>query len=497
MNLYEKYNYYKYKYNNLKKNIGDKDIIHIGGTCNRFSQENPNTIVSKISGANTFNYIKLPFKKILLFGIIHGINNPCSPCDIENNCYSISEYITKISQTKCIDIFQELDIILDPERPHKILSELQSLSLEKPVFKEKEDKFKEQEDKFEYKKLCNDVILTIRQLIPGNDFITKKTYYITHPYFKDYIPQNNILDDIINYIINNDPPLHNIEEKFKTLNQMEISLFKKILNIPTEELKLRDINREIMKSGATHKNIRFHYFDLRTISFKDRPDKIILTPDSIFPYSIHERIKLYDMGDAGVIINQYEEKLKEIALEHWSTDILSIIDYLSNNRSKYLNWYTGKQIFRKFHTKYDEIFKDITWMQYEKVIDIISTLIEKQINKSFFQPFEQFIFIFKKTMMETSNWWMNFLAGAILTELYSIPRMFKIFKPTIGTRKDSCDQNKENMENIIYIAGRAHTRFVYAFLKNWFNLSSEEDIIINVHINANDNQCIEIPHTFL
>ena len=357
--------------------------------------------------------------------------------------------------------------------------------------------FEKREDGFKYKEKCNDFILRIRELIPGDDVHTKIKYYMDHPYLMKFNPPNKIVEDTINHIINDDPSLVNLEKKFKTLNKIEIDLLIEVLNIPTEELKLRKINTEIMKSGANHQNIRFHYFDLRKISFADLPKKIILTSDSIFPFSINERRNLYTHIEDNY--TQYEKKLDEIAMEHSSTDILTIIDYLSNNTDDDDAYTRGEQIFKEFHEQYHNLIShDITYSNYKKVINIISILIKKQINKSIFQPFNQFIEIFKKTVADNHYWWGDFLGGVILTELYSIPRMFKKFEPkNIKTREDSCDENKENMENIIYIAGGAHTRFVYAFLKNWFNLSSEEDIIINVHINASVNQCIEIPQHFL
>ena len=98
---YEKYLKYKNKYLELKNQIGGNDII-----------------VESFSGSNSFYYYKItdkesPYnnKKILLYGFIHLYDRRCLDCDEHNNCYPISSYIEKVAETKCIDVFQEVNII--------------------------------------------------------------------------------------------------------------------------------------------------------------------------------------------------------------------------------------------------------------------------------------------------------------------------------------------------------------------------------------------------
>ena len=62
----------------------------------------------------------------------------------------------------------------------------------------------------------------------------------------------------------------------------------------------------------------------------------------------------------------------------------------------------------------------------------------------------------------------DFSFGLMLTELYSIPRMFKKFDPTKHQQADSCDQDNI-FKNIIYVGGFAHSNYIQKFIGIYFN----------------------------
>ena len=81
-----------------------------------------------------------------------------------------------------------------------------------------------------------------------------------------------------------------------------------------------------------------------------------------------------------------------------------------------------------------------------------------------------------------------------LTDIYSISRMFRNFKPK---KKVANCEGKKSMKNIIYYAGDSHTNDILDFIKWKFKITPDLNINTNANINANNNftinQCLVVP----
>ena len=79
-----------------------------------------------------------------------------------------------------------------------------------------------------------------------------------------------------------------------------------------------------------------------------------------------------------------------------------------------------------------------------------------------------------------------FYTGMFITELYCLPRMFKIMSdPEKIKRNDQCD-NQNIFKNIIYVGGANHSKIITNFIKKYF-----EQPKIDLDYKFKKGRCIE------
>ena len=110
----------------------------------------------------------------------------------------------------------------------------------------------------------------------------------------------------------------------------------------------------------------------------------------------------------------------------------------------------------------------------DKLIPLVQKLIQKQINKSQLNKV-QFLVTMYRMYLNLNI--VDFSFGLMLTEMYSIPRMFKKFDPKKHSRNDQCSK-KNVFQNIIYVGGSSHGDYISRFINLYFNNEYQNEIIV-------------------
>lgn len=467
-NNYYKYLKYKKKYLKLKKQFGGDNVF-----------------VEYMSGLGIITLIKInngiyKNKSLLLGGYYHDQlrDTHCSYCDESKNCYTISKYIEKISQYKCIDLFQELHL---------------SSSIAVDTFKNMKH-ILSYVDKYNHI-IDSDIILSkqfqlSRRLL--DNFINKSTqelYAKGLSLLGDKLPKyRELIYKLYIYILDFDKMKKYITDKKMDFNYLNTFINDIYITLFSEEYKIKAKYGQITK----YPNIRNHYFDFRVLFDSYTNINELLTPLSFFPSFVDTINKKSDD-----IIELYLKDFKKYISDNIDkfTDIVYFFVYhnyikTNDNKDILVLYKKGKEIYDSLFSIYLKYFNDTKLNDiniFYEIIDIYSHLIYKQIEKTQFPKgfVETFIYSLKNidTLEDMDD---VHLYGLFFTELYSIPRMFKIMENK-RPRDDLCDNS---MNNIIYLAGISHTQFLEYFFKQMFDDSIEISIFNKKH-NGNYT-CIDL-----
>lgn len=441
---YNKYLKYKKKYLGLKKEQN-------GGYINDES--------FSIDGASSMYYFSnIKGKKILLFGEHHITSSTCSKQNkvLKNMIYQTDiirfiNYLEKQNEknNSCLDFILESEMV-DKNISAKNYSNI--IGFDRDLIKTEENYFdKNQLTAFYFRGENNSNLSSSRLL----------EYY---------------------YIRSNCGVLKNIKNK---------NLFFK-----NNKNKFRFIKK-------CKKGFRVHLFDL----FKIKSDKNII----LHPFSI-----LYDLtlSQEKPVINDFLKKKYNLEFKDDKFNfnyINSIFIYLVGKK-KDKNYEKGKKYFNEI---YDYLVLSKIVLNYQKNLSMkimtkkevlnTSNKIQKQmknidkkylkeddIYKYFELKLENFVYKNKNFLnniyiLTPSQKIINFLRIA-LTDIYSICRMFRNFKPK---RKIVNCEGKKSMKNIIYYAGETHTNDILDFIKWKFKV--EPDLNINNNLNNKIDQCLVVP----
>ncbi len=396
-------------------------------------------IINKFNGALWIKYIDLNKynvdRKIMFFGFGHTNESKCIECNIHDKCYSISDFIFHLSNIKCIDIFVE----------HNLLINININNL-KDLYK-------------------NIMVLFIK----NSNIKTLTNIELLEKYNKYPIITDILLEDIRIHLLGK----NEVPDIF--INKYDINFLKEIYLITyhyTEEFKLRF---EYIKSKIIPtKNIRFHYFDIRQYEYSST---------IIFPTFIKRK-------KSNEFLLEYNDKFIKLILLDINNIFNLILFILNKDNEK-----KGEIFYRKLYDlamiEIPEYFNETLYQKIILFIKESASIINKQIEKSYI--YDNFIKIYFDTLRyiykyDYDEYISIIRSGVFLSELYSIPRLFK---KITHKRKTQCDD--PDFKNIIYSGGASHMYFTTKYIELYYSAIFDIDIFNEASINCLK---LELPFDF-
>ena len=405
-------------------------------------------IVKQFNGAVNLNYYQIEELKMnmLIFSTEHDYEpqnqSYCQPC--ESGCYDLIEFIKQVSKNKCIDIFHEVGFHYVNLKSLKVLPNFINNI---PV-----------SDKRDILKGINSFINQFIDKLKSQGWDDSKiTEEMIVQYLKDInvIASNEMLENIVKTNLYIMP-----EEAF--LNQYTIEELYNIVVQFGQNMIENQLDQEFL--NKYNKNIRFHSWDTRKLYSEENTEVSILF---FFPnlFKVSNYIPLNDI----VFLDyktEFDDTIEDMIEKFYSglnnIHPAMLIFYLVDDVNLAVK---GKIVYDSLYQIFRKYYPDWNQYQPQKIIPIVQNLIKKQINKSQLDPIRFIISVYKMYLDFNLD---DFSFGLMLTELYSIPRMFKKFDPTKHQQGDRCNQDNI-FKNIIYVGGFAHSNYIQKFISIYFN----------------------------
>ena len=439
-------------------------------------------IVKQFSGIVAASYYQVEEfnMKILILGTEHDYEpknlSYCEPC--QTGCYDLIKFIKEMSKTRCIDIFNEVGFHYVDLKSLEVLPNF----INNIPIPSKRDIFKD----------INSFINSTKEKIISTSWnFSKITEEIIIKYLKDIniVASNNMLENIVKTnlsIISEDDFLNKYtkEELYNIVNQFGQNMIESKLD------------QEFLNKST--KNIRYHSWDTRKLYSQENTEVSIVF---LFPYlfKISNNIEFDDTN----FLNYKKEfdKTIEEMIENFYFGLNKIhpamlIFYLVDDENLA---HKGKFVYDSLYQIFLKYYPDWNKYQPQNIIPIVQNLIKKQISKSQLDPI-RFIISMYKMYLDFNL--IDFSYGLMITELYSIPRIFKKFNPTKHQKGDYCD-NDNIFKNIIYVGGFIHGQYFKKFIDIYFNNQyrnliqiKKSDLQMKVHTLGDKlmyNQLAELP----
>lgn len=476
-------------------------------------------------------------------------SNICNPCETKEHCYDLENYVKDLTQNKCVDLFIEdsidhkkLKLLRDLKSSVKYafyndldidlqikmyfmnfiinnylgnitdesldINKKYNMIIQKPIISE-EDKIKLEE--YEMK---------LKEFEIEYDKFKKKDLSIKDSIINDFTQDCRLNTNLDLRMLNKllDGFLISEQELSKTIKNLSLEEKDKFIEYFTNFYTVE----QSFKTFPDYKdnNLRTHRWDIRAIF--NRKEGINFSPFFFLPDLLVNHLE--ENESVKYRLQSYEQKLIDFIMSE-SKDIYNfykfrfIIFYISgveglyNPRDTEADSYdmayslydinhlleenqfycAGKklfiEIFQIFKSEFPE-FDHITFQDIKLSLNKIQKLIKKQIDKSIFRDDLDRVFsIFTQGLIrdiEPYSFFKGFVGlGLGFTDIYSIARMFKNVR-TKGERTDKCNDSTF-FNNIIYVGGRAHSRNISNFIRDFFIENPE----VELKYKFKNKRCIE------
>jgi hypothetical protein len=442
----------------------------------------PKTLVKKINGIYSFSYFDFKHNnkpyKIMVCGTWH---NYCynktfceEPCDNNKQCYNLIELIKKNSETKCIDLFTESRFTKKLKNfNYTSIMSGGSDDLNEYLFRTIERFFLNNVVKF-FIDPDTGIFLNATEIknLSKNDFITNFTKQCS---FKNNLFTQENLEDIYDFIQDGKKSTieaYNEEQKKNIFRYLDFS-----------------IEGRLMAFGEiTHKNIRNNLWDIRNVKVDDKiySSPLFFLPNFMESSSNAEKfnIDIYDekfTDYKNAIRREYDPTNPDLP-EMMSGLVIYFSDFSDPTVREYFE--KGKEFYNRLYNIFSSFYNSeiiASGLNIVNTVKEFSKLIKKQIKKSIFNSDQKkFYNILLRTYnisfrdvseISLEGFYTSFELGFIISDIYAIPRMFKIdMDPFKNPQQDKCDQN-DYFKNIVYVGGDMHASILNYFIKIYFNVT--------------------------